>query len=198
MPSRTGDLAAAAEPAELRVLVRTAIDGLNPAERDVVELSLGQHLAGDDLADALGVSRHHAHALLSRARSQLERSLGALIVARAGRAACPDLDAMLAGWDRRMTVLMRKRLCRHIDHCAVCGECRRRELTPAMFASTLPLVPLPTLALSPGFRDQVLRLLADRSPAGLAHRLSMANRAGPFGSNGFPEPVSPPVAGGPA
>ncbi len=191
MPSQTGDIGAAAERAELRELVRSAIDGLNPGERDVIELSLA--LEGDDLADALGVSRNHAHALLSRARSQLERSVGALIVARTGRADCAGLDAMLAGWDRQLTVLMRKRISRHIEHCPVCGERKRRELTPAMLASALPLVALPTLALSPGFRERVLRVMADRSPAGMAHRMSVANRAGPFGPNGFPKPVGPPM-----
>jgi len=47
----------------------------------------------------------------------------------------------------------------------------------------------------PGFREQVLRVIADRSPAGLAHRLTVANRAGPFGPEGFPEPISPSGAG---
>jgi RNA polymerase sigma factor (sigma-70 family) len=189
MPSQTAEIGAATERAELRQLVRAAIDGLNPGERDVIELSLRHELHGDDLADALGVSRNHAHALLSRARSQLERSLGALIVARTGRAACADLDSMLAGWDGQMTPLMRKRISRHIERCEVCGERKRRELTPALFAGALPMV-----ALLPGFREQVLRVLADRSPAAMAHRLTVANRAGPFGPNGFPKPVSPPGA----
>jgi hypothetical protein len=89
-----------------------------------------------------------------------------------------------------MTVLMRKRISRHIEQCEVCGERKRRELTPALFAGAVPIA-----ALLPGFREQVLRVLADRSPAGLAHRLTVANRAGPFGSQGFPKPVSPPGAG---
>jgi hypothetical protein len=38
----------------------------------------------------------------------------------------------------------------------------------------------------------VLKVLADRSPAGLTHRLTVANRAGPFGPQGFPKPISPP------
>src|SRR6266567_1270258 len=151
-------------------------------------LRAGNALSGaEEIAEALGVSRNHAHALLSRARSQLERSLGALIVARTGRADCADLDAMLAGWDGQLTVLMRKRISRHIEQCEVCGERKRRELTPALFAGAVPVA-----ALLPGFREQVLRVLADRSPAGLTHRLTVANRAGPFGPQGFPKPISPP------
>jgi RNA polymerase sigma factor (sigma-70 family) len=190
MPIQAPEVGIAAERVELQQLVRDAIDGLNPGERDVIELSLGHELAGDELADALGVSRKHAHAQLSRARSQLERSLGALIVARTGRQACPDLDAMLAGWDGQMTVLMRKRIGRHIERCEVCGERKRRELTPALFVGAMPIV-----ALFPGFREQLLKMLADRSPAGMARRLAVANRAGPFGPNGFPKSISPPGAG---
>ena len=189
IPAETAEIGVAIERAEVLQLVRAAIDGLNPGERDVIELSLIQELDGDELADALGVSRNHAHALLSRARSQLERSLGALIVARTGREACADLDAMLAGWDGQLTVLMRKRISRHIEQCEVCGERKRRELTPALFVGAVPMA-----AMLPGFREQVLRVLADRSPAGVAHRLTVANRAGPFGPQGFPKPISPPGA----
>ncbi len=189
MLTETADVGIAAERAELQALVRAAIDGLNAGERDVIELSLIHELDGDELAEALGVSRNHAHAQLSRARSQLERSLGALIVARTGRQACPVLEAMLTGWDGQMTVLMRKRISRHIEQCAVCGERKRRELTPALFAGAMPMI-----ALFPGFREQLLRMLADRSPAGLAHRLTVANRAGSFGPNGFPKAVSRPGA----
>jgi RNA polymerase sigma factor (sigma-70 family) len=190
MPTQNSDIGIAAERTELQQLVRDAVDGLNQGERDVIELSLGHGLDGDELADALGVSRNHAHAQLSRARSQLERSLGALIVARTGRQACPDLDAMLTGWDGQMTVLMRKRISRHIERCEVCGERKRRELTPTLFAGAMPIV-----ALLPGFREQLLKMLADRSPAGLAHRLAVANRAGSFGPNGFPKSISPPGVG---
>src|SRR6516162_9144171 len=189
VPVEAAEVGVAAERAEIQQLVRAAIGGLNPGERDVIELSLIAELDGDELAGALGVSRNHAHALLSRARSQLERSLGALIVARTGREACADLNAMLAGWDGQLTVLMRKRISRHIERCEVCGERKRRELTPALFAGAVPLA-----AMLPGFREQVLRVLADRSPAGLAHRLTVANRAGPFGPEGFPQPISPPGA----
>ncbi|SRR6266851_855158 len=187
MPTETAEISAATEQADLRDLVRAAIDGLNPGEREVIELSLGHELDRDELASALGVSRNHAHALLSRARGQLERSLGALIVARTGRSACADLDAMLTSWDGQLTVLMRKRISRHIEQCEVCGERKRRELRAALFASVMPLA-----ALLPGFREQLLRVLADRTPAGLAHRLGVANRAGPFGPTGFPKPVHPP------
>ena len=191
MTAEAADVTSGVEQAELRQLVRDAIAGLNPAERDVLELSLMQGLDGDELAAALGVSRNHAHALQSRARSQLERSLGALLVARTGREDCAALGTLLAGWDGQMTVLMRKRVSRHIEQCEVCGELKRRELSPALFAGALPLV-----ALMPGFREHVLKMCADFSSAGLARRASVAARAGQFGPAGFPKPGIPPGASG--
>jgi hypothetical protein len=139
--------------------VRDALGGMNPGGRDVVELSLVHGLDGDELAAALRVSRNHAHALQSRARGQLERSLGALLVVRTGRDSCPDLDGMLDGWDRRLTVLMRKRISRHIEQCQTCGERKRHELSPAPLAGASPLV-----ALAPWFREHVLRMCADATP----------------------------------
>jgi len=189
VPTESADVGRGADQADLKELVRDAIDGLNPGERDVIELSLSHELPGEDLADVLGVSRNHAHALLSRARSQLERCLGALIVARTGRQACPRLDSMLADWDGQLTVLMRKRISRHIEQCEICGDRKRRELTPALFAGIAPLV-----AVLPGFRDQLLRSMADRTPAGTAARLSAADHAGRFGPSGFPKPVRVPGA----
>jgi hypothetical protein len=82
---------------------------------------------------------------------------------------------------------MRKRVSRHIEQCEICGERKRRELTPALFAGALPLV-----ALMPGFREHVLKVCADTSPAGLGHRAAAATRAGEFGPAGFPRPTSSP------
>jgi hypothetical protein len=84
---------------------------------------------------------------------------------------------------------MRKRVSRHIEQCEICGERKRRELSPALLAGAAPIV-----ALSPGFREQVLRICADRTPSGLAHQASVMARAGSFRPSGFPTPVSPPGA----
>src|SRR5580693_5779639 len=148
-----------ADQAALKELVTSAVAALNPGDREVIELSLRHDLAGADLADALGVPLNQAHALASRARGQLERSLGALLVARTGRNSCAELDAILAGWDGTLTVLLRKRISRHVESCETCRERKRRELSPAMLFSTLPLVTLPR-----GLRQQVLRLVSDDSP----------------------------------
>ncbi|MGA3151568.1 MAG: sigma-70 family RNA polymerase sigma factor [Streptosporangiaceae bacterium] len=180
------DASMAAQRSELKDLVLAAIGGLNPGEREIIELNLRHDLDGADLADALGVPPNQAHALASRARSQLERSLGALLVARRGREACAELDAMLAGWDGGLTILLRKRVSRHIEHCEICDERKRRELSPAMLLSVLPVVALPA-----GLRQQILRLVSDSSPAAARYRQAVLRRAEPFSPSGFPVQVSP-------
>jgi len=49
----------------------------------------------------------------------------------------------------------------------------------------------PELPLPEGFRDRVLTACADNSPAGRAHRMSVAHRAGGFGPAGFPKAIGP-------
>jgi RNA polymerase sigma factor (sigma-70 family) len=178
-----------AEQTQLRDLVHAAITGLNPGDQEVIQLTLRHELEGPDLADALGVPRNHAHALLSRARTQLEKSLGALLVARSGRQSCPALDNVLSGWDGKMTVLMRKRVSRHIERCEVCGERKRHEMRPVMLLGLAPLALLPA-----GLRDQVLG--AAGTPEALVQRAAIVNHAGAFGPNGFPAPLDPPKLGG--
>ena len=186
----SADVSHQAERAQLRELVHAAITGLNPGEQEVIQLTLRHELHGDDLADALGVPRNHAHALLSRARQQLSTSLGALLVARGGRQSCPALDELLHGWDGTMTVLMRKRINRHIERCEVCGKRKRLELRPAMLLGlAAPLAMLPS-----GLRDRVLALCMDGTPTAMAQRTGIVQRAGSTGGTGFPAALDPPKA----
>ena len=186
-PTRRPTPAPAPERAELRRLVRAALDGLNPGEREVIELGLRHDLHGADLAAVLGVPRNQAHALASRARGQLEKALGALLVARTGRRACPELDLLLDGWDGRLTALTRKRVSRHIDQCDVCTDRKHGALRPAALYGMAPLAALPH-----GLREEVLGLCADVGPLAQSYRRDVMQRAGPFRPNGFPQPIRPP------
>jgi len=188
------DVAADVERADLRALVRDALAGVGPTEREVLELQLRQGLSGGEVASVLGVSRNHAHALLSRARDQLATALGALVVARTGRQDCPDLDVMLRQWDGVLTVLVRKRVNRHVERCPVCSGRRRREVSPAMLLGVVPVAVLPLVAggLPAAFRDQVMRIATGNSPAAVAHRATVAKTSYSFGPQGFPRPLHQP------
>lgn len=111
---------------ELARLVVSATGGLSARDRDVLELAYRQGLAGTELAEALGVSNDCAKKLLQRLRNTFERSLGALLVARhAANHGCPELAAALTDWDGAFTVLVRKRIARHIESCPTCDDYRR-------------------------------------------------------------------------
>lgn len=183
----TADLGAGLEQAQIRELVWAALSGLTESEREIIELTLGHELTGADLADTLGVPRNQAHAMASRARTHFEAALGVLLVARSGQEACAELASIMTGWDGKLTVLLRKRVSRHIRRCAICGARRRRELTPDSLLGVLPVAVLPV-----ALRHQVLSLVADTSPAAVAKRLTIGHRLGPVAPSGFPRPVSPP------
>src|SRR3984957_9603623 len=168
MTDDSGDVASGAERADLRALLEDAAMGLNPGEREVIELQLRQGLETAEVATVLGVSRNHAHALVSRACEQLETCLAVLLVGRAGRGECDELAAILADWDGRLTILLRKRVHRHIGPCATCGARRAHELSPAMLLDLSP-----GAALAAG--AAVSLRLAGGAPDGLrAHTITLA------------------------
>ncbi|SCG39176.1 RNA polymerase sigma factor [Micromonospora halophytica] len=129
------DPATGVNAAQVRHLVHAAADALNPGDREVVHLAIRHDLSSADIGAALGVPANHAHARLSRARSQLERALGALLVARTGARDCPALAGLIDGWQGRLTPILRKRVSRHIESCVVCGSLRQEQLSPAVLLS---------------------------------------------------------------
>jgi RNA polymerase sigma factor (sigma-70 family) len=132
---------------ELADLIAEAAGGLSDRDRSVLELAYRHGLDGPDLAEALGVSRTNANTVVHRLRETIERSLGALLVARRARNTsdgCPELAAVLDGWDGHFTILMRKRIARHIESCRTCDEDRRRLVSPAALLGAVPVfIPAP-------------------------------------------------------
>ncbi|MBV9384346.1 MAG: sigma-70 family RNA polymerase sigma factor [Streptosporangiaceae bacterium] len=192
----TANAGAATEPLDPRDLFRSAIPGLSTGEREALLLRLGLGADSAGIASVLGLSRNHAHALLSRAHDQLQIVLGVLLVARAGRRDCPALGELLAGWDGRLTPLLRTRISRHIQRCEACTVRRYREQRRGVRPAIAPAgAPPPAAGLPSGFRDEVLRLATGDAPATVAHRAAVGQRAGPFGHHGFPKPLDPPKPG---
>ncbi|HEX6075852.1 MAG TPA: RNA polymerase sigma factor [Micromonosporaceae bacterium] len=173
--------------AELSALVQAAADGLSPGDREVFELMVRHGLAVSDVSAMLGVSSDHAHARLSRARTQLERSLGALLVARTGQAECPDLAGILHGWDGRLTALLRKRISRHVDSCAVCGERRRTQMLPASLLAGYAA--LPFLVVPAGLWHRIRLTSAQPGGVAAARHRAVGQNPGFDPRTGFPRPV---------
>jgi len=140
---------------ELARLVVEAAGGLSDRDRDLLELHYRHELDGPELAEALGVSLTSANTMVFRLRQTVERSLGALLVARGARAnpnACPELATILKGWDGQLTVLMRKRIARHVESCHTCEQEQRRQVNPVALLSGAPVfIPAPDW-----LRDQTL------------------------------------------
>jgi len=132
---------------ELAALVAQAEGGLSDRDREVLNLAYRHGLTGAELAQALDVSNESAKKMVQRLRDTVEKSLGALLVVRqtnAGHNHCPDMAAIVAGWDGQFTILLRKRVSRHIEHCPDCDEERGRLVNPrALLGSSAAFVPAP-------------------------------------------------------
>lgn len=140
---------------ELANLISEAASGLSERDRTVLELTYRHGMDGPELATALGVSQSNANTLVYRLRDTVERSLGALLVSRRVRtdpARCPTLATILQDWDGRFTMLMRKRIARHIESCQTCEHERRRLVNPTALLGGAPvLIPAP-----PWLRDRTM------------------------------------------
>ena len=141
---------AAASYDELAELVRSAAAGLDERDRLVLELSVRQGLSGADLADALGVSAEQSYSLVHRMRDRIEKSLGAFTVAKMGSQDCKELATIISGWNGEFSVLIRKRVARHIDECLMCEKTRSKYAPLALFGAA------PVILLPFGLREKVL------------------------------------------
>lgn len=163
----------AVETAALRQLVWDAANGLAERDRALLDLHLRQGLDGADLGEAMGVSSSNAYVMMNRLRGQMERSLGALLVAKTGRDDCGELDTSLTDWDGSFSPLVRKRVARHVDNCPKCTLRRAAMVSPlALFAgvsafaapaslrervlNSLTLPPQPVVDSSPWLRRGIL------------------------------------------
>jgi RNA polymerase sigma factor (sigma-70 family) len=153
-----------AERAAMQKIVWDASAGLADRDRALLDLHLRQGLEGAELGEAMGVSASNAYVMLNRLRAQVDRSLGALLIARLGRDDCEDLDDLLADWDGTFSPLIRKRVSRHVDDCDVCSKRRKKILSPWMLLASVPIFAAPLT-----LRDRVVadtQLVAYTTPTG--------------------------------
>lgn len=176
-------------------LLRAAIDGLSPAEHDIVSM-LWYGLDIGDVTLVLGVPRDQVYTVFSRARDQLEASVAALLVGRHGRDGCHALDSLLGDWDGSLNWRLRGRVTRHIGRCGTCAARRERELRPALRLSLSPGALLSAAeeartaipSAPPWLRDRMIWLVTAYDADAAGQRAAMEKRAGSFGDTGFPKP----------
>lgn len=107
---------------EMAELVHEVLGELSRNEREVLELSLRHGLTPSEVGAVLGLTSRQATTRLGRARDHLENAAAAVVLARTGRAHCPDLSAMVDSWEGPLTLMLRRRLSGHIGGCEVCTE----------------------------------------------------------------------------
>ena len=178
--------------ADNRLMAWNAAMSLEPAEFEALELGTRHEV---DLGQVLGLPAGEAQALLTRAALNLERALGAEVLARRGHP-CPDRAEVLAGWSGTMTPQLRDRVLEHAFGCEACTEARPRNVSAARVFSLLPAP-----ALSPRARAELLgsRTAALPPPVGLplAALVQPPPSVTPLASRVQPVPAPRPVVPGP-
>jgi RNA polymerase sigma factor (sigma-70 family) len=165
-------------PARAASLVEDAAEGMSVRDRAVLELHERHGLTGDDLMAAIGLRQANPSSLVHRAREQLERAVGVLLLARMGRNDCLQLDELLHDWDGSLTPLLRKRIGRHADKCPTCSAARAKT-NPLALLAAVPMLIRPARADAAVLEDDVL----------ISARFGLSDEAWP--DDGFPPPLDP-------
>lgn len=184
------------EQQQLRALLAEGFTGLDDDERDAMQMVWH----GLDLAEVgtiLGLPRAETYTLFTRARDQLEATVGVLLMGWSGHGGCDVFEETLYGRDSKLTPELRARLSKHILRCDRCTESYQRQMRPSLM-----------LALSVGAllsEAEDARAAAGRAPAGLWEQVyQMTSAASPesrwhkllggrrvtFGPDGFPRQLA--------
>ncbi|MBS2965043.1 sigma-70 family RNA polymerase sigma factor [Actinocrinis puniceicyclus] len=212
----TGSLAALERNlrrAEFHSLEWPESEGLDPAHREILELTIRHGLDSNGLGLVLGLGQGAARGreteaagdgdgdgadapgfgVLADAWRELERSLAAAAVAKASREHCARLAELTRDWPGRLTARLRTPLTDHVDACTRC----QHYLHTVIGTPSAPTI-LPFIAAPRSLRKLVLAELRDpdlASRAGVDHDL-IAARIRRFTPDGFPKtPPSPPGRG---
>ncbi len=149
----TTDLDTDLNASDARLLIDDAFAGMNSSDREVLDLALRQDLDNSAIAAVLGVSDNNAAAKVSRAKSQLEKAVGALMLFRGRATVCDQLDTEI-GPDKAFTPLARKRISRHAEDCSNCSKSRSKSVAAIALAG-LPLLAAPSVVREALFNSAV-------------------------------------------
>jgi hypothetical protein len=172
---------------------------MNDGDREVFELTVRHGLSAAEVARVLDVSDKHAHARISRARSQFEGALGALVLARDGRGRCEQLDGIVADWGGQLTALLRKRIERHARDCVICMARRQERMNPAGLLASYATLPFLAVAsqLWPALRPRLGLTANDAAGAGWPEPTGGAPAGGPTAPGAEPPTIPIQAGGGP-
>jgi RNA polymerase sigma factor (sigma-70 family) len=164
---------------QARAWVRDAAAGLDPREREALDLACRHEFEGAELGAVLGIPAGRAAALVATASETLSRTLDVLLASRSGHAACAELDALLTHWDGVLTAPVRERVGRHLVSCRDCAGVTWDYGGAVELYAELPPEPLP-----PDLEARVRATVAVPSRV-----ISRGETAEPFTRSGFPVPL---------
>ncbi|MDQ1659017.1 MAG: hypothetical protein QOD41_4100 [Cryptosporangiaceae bacterium] len=164
---------------QARAWVRDAAAGLDPREREALDLSCHHEFDGPELGAVLGIPAGRAAALVATASETLSRTLDVLLASRSGHAACAELDALLTHWDGVLTAPVRERVGAHLRSCRDCAGVTWDYGGAVELYAELPPEPLP----SP------LEARVRATVAVPSRVISRGETAEPFLRSGFPVPL---------
>ncbi|WP_155336100.1 RNA polymerase sigma factor [Acrocarpospora corrugata] len=168
-----------AEDPELALAVHEALGELSRQEREVLELTIRHGLAPAEVGAVLGLTARQTAGRLARSRDHLENVAAAVVLARIGRAHCPELSAMLDSWDGPLSALLRQKLTRHIPGCELCLEGRQKHIAAGRLLDLVPIMYAP-LSLRRRVVDTCVNPDRDQT------RVLITERADRFDPEGFP------------
>jgi len=154
---------------ELRTLFAEAANGLDPSDREVLDLHLRHSMTSAEIAAALGIPERQVSVVVQRVRERLGRSIGVVLLAK--NPSCPELITLQRTEGTPLTVLSRKRLARHIEGCTTCSQQLSQRMRPETLLAALPI------ALAPAFLRQA-------TMAKVAAAVNAMGTAGPQGPGG--------------
>ncbi|GIF13109.1 sigma-70 family RNA polymerase sigma factor [Actinoplanes teichomyceticus] len=142
-------------------------------------LEASGELTRDEIVAGTGLSRQHAAVRIQRMKGQLET---ARVVVRAlhRHPLCPELEVLIAGWDRRPNALWRKRIARHTRDCRYCAPAWQDLVAAERLLAGLALIVPPssvTAGLGAGLSGTtaggkaVLGKLAAKAGASMAQKV---------------------------
>src|SRR3954454_6067002 len=142
--SRLSDPSVAAHDQELVDLVWESAAALSPSEYSLLDMHLRQGLDADEISEALGVAKGAVYTRLTRLRDSLDEAVTSSVLMKQARDRCDDLDAILTRMNAtELTRDVKKAVTEHARDCEICGEVKRRMITPAELFAGLTLMPVP-------------------------------------------------------